>query len=235
MNIIFQLLLATCVVAALYTTASSGDIVNDALDVSFYGLEEPERGTVEETEENAEEEDEMTTVAGPRWGKHRGFGQRGHQGRRHGGQRGGGRVRGNWTTEQKVNHICRAMSSQASSGRNRHHESKLKRLSPEAREQVNNLMAPRKAVMEACCQLTGSERLTCVDNIRNERYERVCNNEEPLCIWAVVFGQQSSDRQKASTEIKDRCCALQDQERYSCFSEARGNYQNRHQSRRRTD
>jgi hypothetical protein len=103
------------------------------------------------------------------------------------------------------------------------------------REQINNVLAPRKAAMEACCQLTGEERMSCVENIKRERYERVCNNEEPLCIWAALKMQRSGERSNSATEIKDRCCALQDQERYTCFTEARGNYQNRHQARRRTD
>jgi len=231
MNIVFQLLLATCLVAGLYAT---GDNVNDALDASFYGLEESVRGTVEDTEQNNEIDEETTTVPSSpssRWNKNRGTGHREHHGRRHGSQHGGGWNHGNWTDEQKINHICRVMSSPSSSSRSRH-ASKMNRLSPETREQINNVLAPRKAAMEACCKLTGSERVSCVDDIKRARYERVCNNEEPLCIWAAMKRQQSSERQTASTEIKDRCCALQDQERFTCFGEARGNYQHRQQSRR---
>jgi len=223
MNVIFQLLLATCLVAGLYATgeASSDDNGSDVLDKGYYGMEELP-GV-----DDATIEDEATTTV-PRRGqgyKHR------HHGSGRNNQRRNRNNRGNWTSEQKIEHICNAIQS-PSNLQSRHFEGKMSRLSPEIRATLTTHLAARKEEMTACCQLDVSEKLGCVDNMRKMRYQRICQNEEPMCIWSSIKGQ-SAERTAQATATKDRCCALQDEERNTCFADVKKNYMRRMRPRSR--
>jgi hypothetical protein len=231
MNIVFQLLLFVCLVAGLHTTVietSPSDSVSDDLDEGYFGLDDSERGPLDDTENDVDVDDEPTTPASrrPNGPRHR---QKHPNGRQRGWHR---QARGNWTAEQKIGHICTAIQSTTPNARSRHLAAKMNRLSPEVREQITSTLAARKQEMTACCQLDAAERLGCVENIRTQRYERVCNNEEPLCIWSTIK-KQSNERSTKLSTIKDRCCALQDQERTTCFTEVRKNYRHPRRSRNR--
>lgn len=230
MNIVLQLLLAICLIAGLHATGDSlPDNVSDDIDDGFFGMDEPgmDRVTVDDAEDDVDDDDDVTTPAPRRGSGHR-HRYRGHHGRQHG-RHGGGR---SGTAEQKIEHICSVIQSASSSRRMRNFAAKLGRLSPEVREQINASLTARKEEMTRCCQLTGEERMQCVADMRKERYERVCNDEEPLCIWSIMK-TQSSERVSKASAIKERCCALQEQERVTCFTGARETYRQNRRSRNR--
>jgi len=101
-------------------------------------------------------------------------------------------------------------------------ERKFSRLSEEQRASIQQIMSGRKAAISTCCQMTGDERQQCAEEVRNARYERVCNGEEALCIWAEMKGD--SRQSAAMSATVERCCASAGQERQTCFTEARSQY-----------
>jgi hypothetical protein len=202
---------------------------SDELEISFYGLDDSEGGetAVEAEEQEAEPTPEFTTAiptGGPWTGRpgRRGHGHhRRHHGRHHGGQTWGGR--GNSSPEAKLNYICNSLQSESSSDRMaRKFQRKFSRLSEEQRASIQQIMSGRKAAISACCQMTGDERQQCAEEVRNARYERVCNGEEALCIWTELKGD--SRQSAAMSAIVQRCCASAGQERQTCFTEARSQY-----------
>lgn len=226
MNIVLQVLLAICLVAGLRARGDSPP-ESDDLDVEFFGIDDSDRGIVDDIEDDANADDDITTPAS-RPGHGRRHRDRQHKGR-HNGRRGPNRW--NWTAEQKIGYICNATQSTVSNARIKF-TTKLNRLNSEVREQITSALAVRKEQMAACCQLAGAQRMQCAHNIRKQRYNRVCNNEEPLCIWSIMK-KQSNERLAKSTATKERCCALQDQERYTCFDAARESYRHNWRSRNR--
>lgn len=231
MNIVFQVFLFVCLVAGLQTTAigsSPSDGVSDNLDEVYFGLDGSDREPDDDTENEVDLDEETTTPVSRRVN-----GLRHRQKHPNGRQRGWHRnARGNWTAEQKIGHICATIQSSMQSARSRKFAAKMNRLSPEVRKQINSTLAARKQEMTACCQLDATERLGCVESIRTQRYERVCNNEEPLCIWSTIK-KQSNERSAKLSAIKDKCCALQDQERSTCFTGVRESYRHTRRSRNR--
>jgi hypothetical protein len=115
-----------------------------------------------------------------------------------------------------MNHVCQHIMSPEQGPKGHHFAHKMSRMTPEAQAALTASLAERKAAMTTCCQLTGDERQTCVDNIRQARYDRVCNNEEPVNIWAMGM-RKSSGQQSRCAAVKERCCALTGAERYTCF------------------
>jgi len=199
----------------------------DELDVDFYGIDDPEGKEAavdsEEPEVGMTTSTAMLSTRGP-WSGRRGQHGR-HHGRHHGGHSGrqhwGGR--GNSSPETKLNYICNSLQSESNGDRlARMFEHKFARLSAEQRATLQQAMAARKAAMSTCCQMIGEERQQCADNMRNERYERVCNGEEALCIWTELKGDASKTAAMSATVA--RCCASTGEERNTCFTEARAQY-----------
>jgi len=202
---------------------------SDELELNFYGLDDTDSSdTVVETEE---QEVESTTTpiptSGPWGGRPGRRGQHRHQGRHHGrhghhGQTHSGR--GNWSPEAKLNHICNSLQAESTSGDRmaRKFQRKFSRLNEEQRASLQQTMAARKAAISNCCQMTGEERQQCAEEVRTARYERVCNGEETLCIWAELMGDSTKTASMSATS--DRCCASTGQDRLTCFTEARSQY-----------
>jgi hypothetical protein len=207
MNIILQLLLATVLVAGIYAGKPE---VNQAevLESVFYGTEE--RGTLEDIETGAED-----------------TGRRGRGGRRGGnGRRGRGRE--NMTPDQKMEFICQNLASAATSPTLRGIMAKLNRMEADVKATISTALSTKKAEMINCCQMAGDDRLTCVEDARLARYDRVCSGTEPLCIWAILKGANHD-----TSSITDRCCALEGTERSSCFIAARAQYKRNARLQRR--
>jgi hypothetical protein len=122
-----------------------------------------------------------------------------------------------------MDHICGAIQSAEISRKERWMTSRLARLAPETRDRLTSLLAARKAEMVQCCQQTGSARVECGETMNRQRYDRVCNQEEPLCIWAAIKGTDTSSSATVTT-----CCASTGQPRYDCFAAARRNYWGQH-------
>jgi hypothetical protein len=124
--------------------------------------------------------------------------------------------------EEKLNYVCSKLAEPNNHWISRFHY-KMARLSEEQRARIQGLMSARKDAMSDCCELTDSaQRLQCSDNMREDRYERVCNGVESLCVWAELKGESSQ-----STEITDRCCTSTGTERVSCFNDAKQQYLSR--------
>jgi len=141
-------------------------------------------------------------------------GRHGH--RRHGRHHRRTHWSGNWTSEEKLNYLCNKLSNPNGDWMSKF-QHKFSRLSDEQKTRVREVMTARQSSTSSCCQLTStSERQQCVDNLRQQRYERVCSGQEPLCIFAEIMGASSQ-----SSATVDRCCALTGQERSTCFTEAR--------------
>jgi len=221
----------------------TAEVSSDELDISFYGIEHtvehPEDDDAplesEETvETEVEPETELTTALPTRGPWTRGQGRRGHRhhGRHHGGHsrrphHSGGR--GSMTPEAKLNYICNSLES-GSDRMARMFQYKMARLTPEQRATAQQMMTARKEAMSECCQMAAEERQQCAENLRNQRYERVCNGEEALCMWAELKGDSSQTAAMSATV--ERCCASTGQERYTCFTEARSQHYRGGSSRR---
>jgi len=240
--IILICLAVTCVHADVIIDASS----DDELDVGFYGIDVPDETdspaepvSVTDAEEDEVQEDEEPTTTprptrrgGSSW-ERGGRGRSNHHSRGHGRhhhRRGGHHWGSNWTSEQKLNFLCNRLESGSSSDwMERKFQHKFSGLTDEQKARVQEVMLARKADMAECCQLTDTEeREQCADNLREMRYERVCNGEEPLQMWAELQGQSSQ-----SSEVVDRCCALPGPDRATCFTEAKHLYFRGHNHRDR--
>jgi len=228
MTVIVQLLLAACLAVGLYAQENQeAEVISSDILESYFGVEEIAAVRVVSAPE-AEGEAVDTTPDTPRGGRGRG----GHGGRRgghhgRGGYRGHrGQSRGNWTSEQKMEHICRAIQSAEVGRKERWMATQLARLEPATRERLTSLLAARKAEMLQCCSLTGSARAECGETMSTQRYDRVCAGTEPLCVWAAIKGSSTSSSDTST------CCASTGQPRYDCFAAARRSYRGRHGSRR---
>lgn len=247
--LLFGLFCFTTVSAAVFETEDV--ITPDELEGPLYGLDDTLPDLDLERIESEEDEEEPLTIPpqvpwsrdreryGPRRhhrhegghhrGRHGGSGHHrgrheGHHGRHHrrphhSGERGSG-----WTEEEKLNHICSFINSPD-------HQSPLNlmmkfsrnsRLSPEISDRRREVMQTRKAAMRECCQQTGTDRMQCAENVRNQRNEMVCAGEEPFCPWPV-FSSDSSNAADIEAAV-DRCCASDGQDRITCFREERGNW-----------
>jgi len=67
---------------------------------------------------------------------------------------------------------------------------KLRRVEPEMREKFQASLTARTTAMSACCQQNGTQGLQCAETVRNQRFTRVCNGEEPLNIWSMLKGKK---------------------------------------------
>lgn len=200
----------------------------DEFDVSFYGFEdENENNAIQapEGEEVVEEEESADTSTLPptiRWSSGRAGRPRhhGHHGIRHRHRRTHHRGVGNWTAEQKLNYVCSKLSSNSNSEWLAKIHRKISRLNDEQKARVEQLMADRKTAISECCQKSSNEeKQQCAESLREARYERVCNGQEPLCIWAEIMGASSHTQ-----TIVDRCCVSTGVERSTCFTDARQEY-----------
>jgi len=217
MNFILQLLLATTLFAGLYCSSVNkvSNPETEVLETNFYGIEDPER--VEEPEEEVV----TTTVSSRRSGgrgrwsnrKQKQRGEHSHHDRTW-------NKRKNYTMEEKLEHVCQSLESHRSRSNSRYVSEKVGRLEPSVREQIARVIANRKERMLECCGLVDAARMECATNFHKERYNRVCNNEEPLCIWVLMKGGASQ-----TTATVEKCCAFQDDERVSCFVTAKSSYQ----------
>jgi len=123
-----------------------------------------------------------------------------------------------------MNYVCSALQSNPSTTAGWMSQ-KLARLSPENREALLAVLETRKTAMRACCLLEGAERTQCVDDMTAERYERVCNNEEPLCIWSSFRqgADQSPNAVTTPSPTVTKCCEFEGTERVQCFNTERAN------------
>jgi len=224
MKLLLQLVLCVTLFAGLYCRRGrqEKEVKNEeteVLEASFYGLDETEREATEE---------ETTTTA---W--RRGGGGRGGKGsgRKHRGQPHHEKM---WqgfkdmTPEQKLDKVCSELESPRSRGHAKHMADKMSRLEPEVRDQITTLIANRKTQMLECCKMEVTERVQCATDYHKERYNRVCNKKEPLCVWALLKGTTSQ-----TSATVDKCCALQGDERVDCFTAARPQFkQNKWQKKK---
>jgi len=224
---VLRLLFALCfvsgtIVADSYAQSSvEASHAGDVLDGSFFGLDDTERDSdMVATEPNADVEPEAvepTTPGAPerRPGHRHRHHSRPHRHHRH------HRPRGALTSEEKLTQVCKALTT-PNNRRERKLNDKLARLTPENRQILTNVLTARKASMRLCCALEGSERTQCVADLTTQRYNRVCANQEPLCVWSV-FRRQPAAAAAAETgtttpsPVLERCCALQGTERNQCF------------------
>jgi len=224
MRLLLQLLLATALFAGLNCSRGDTEVEvsspeAEVLESNFYGIEDPER-EAEDTED-----DTVSTTSMPSrraGGRGRWNGRRhGHRGSHshHNNSRTWSRHR-NYTDEEKLNHVCQFLLSPRNRSESRHMSEKMSRLEPAVRDQITTVLANRKAAMLECCNMVEAERLMCATNYHKARYNSVCNNEEPLCVWSLMKGTTSQ-----STATVDRCCAFQDDERVNCFVAARNSFQ----------
>jgi len=218
MNLILQLVLVATLFAGLNC---GGDLAQDptandseVLEGSFYGIEI--------TQDEPEAESEVTTRSSRRGGE-------GHRRHRHRGHHGHHGFRQNMTAAEKLEKICQTIQSTTPRSHARHMAEKLNRLDPEMKQQITTILTNRKAEMQQCCQLATTEREECAANLQQERYERVCNGEEPMCIWAAMKGITTP----SSDAVLQRCCALEGADRVSCFETARAAYKRSRFSKKR--
>jgi len=250
MKMIIQLLLASCLAVGCLAQQPAQDetipdqtiddiaeaAVDPVLESYFDAIPAPEVIPSERTEgtemiplvpsQSVEDTAAADSPQDTRQGRGRGgYGRRGHHGRGHRGHR--GHSSGNWTSEQKMDHICGALQGPGVSRKERWMAAKLARLAPATRERFTALLAARKTEMLQCCNQTGSERILCVDTMNRQRYDRVCAGEEPMCIWSVIKGTEIR-----SSDTVTSCCASTGEPRYDCFDAARRSYRGRHGRRR---
>jgi hypothetical protein len=235
MAVIVQFLLVSCLAVGLYAQeGQEAEVISSEILESYFGVEEIAAVRIVSAPEGVEVEGGDTTPETPRERGRGGHGGRrgGHHGRGYRGHR--GRSSGNWTSEQKMEHICRATQSAEVGRKERWMAAKLARLEPAARERLTALLAARKTEMQQCCSLTGSARAQCGETMSQQRYDRVCAGEESLCVWAAIRGSTapSSDTSTAPSSDTSTCCASTGQPRYDCFAAARRSYGRRHGSRR---
>jgi len=228
MNLLLQLLLVATLCAGMYCSkkVESKEVSEpEILESSFYGLEDTEQPEVDDTEENL-----TPTTPSPRRGRGgRGKGHSGGRRHKHKGQHAQMWSNKDATDEQKLDHICGALLSDKSHDHHtKYFMKKMERMDPAVKEQFITAMTSRKTHMLKCCKLEESDREQCVTEYHKERYNRVCKNEEPLCVWALMKG--TTDQSSATV---DKCCALQDEERVDCFVSARAAYkQNKWQKKK---
>jgi len=216
MKLIIQLLFVAVFVTVLSAEAdkdkSNGEVDSlDVLDKDFYGIETSE---TDDSDSNSGEEDdreEETTTPGSSRGRgrpshrHRGKGRHNHRAKT---------WRKSMTPEEKFEFICRAIKSKTNFMQSRKMSMKLRRIDPEIKEKFEASFAARTAAMSECCKLNGTEALQCAENIRSQRFTRVCNGEEPLNIWSLLKGKKNSNHH---SEAISTCCELKDEERNACF------------------
>jgi len=228
MKVLFQLLCVAVFVAVVSVQADKPNSDRDSVDVldkDFYGIE----GSEDSDSDSGEEEDsDETTTPVPTRGRgrpsHRSRGGKGRFSHRE------KTWRKTMTPEEKMDYICQSIKSKSNFTQSKRMSMKMRRMDPEVKQKFEAALAARTEAMSQCCILTGTEKTECADNIRSERYNRVCNGEEPLCIWSMLKGKDSSS-QKSETVTK--CCAFQGEERNSCFLTAKqasfsGKYSRRH-------
>jgi hypothetical protein len=230
-RVIFPVLLAVCLAAGLHASQveESADVLPQAGMVeSYLGLDNVAQ---EEAPEPETEEAEGATTpdsTGGRRGGQRGRGSHGRRGHRHH----HGRPSGNWTADQKMDFICRAIESPEARGKARDITSRLERLSADVRANLTSALAARKAEMVACCALAGDARTSCMETLREQRLDRICSGEEPLCIWSAIKQRSSTSSSSSSSSSGlqisqpiaspiSACCDQTGAERASCFSTAR--------------
>lgn len=217
MKVLFQLLFVVVFVAVLSVEADKAKVEDESVDVldqAFYGIETSDNA--EESDSDSGEEEDTTTTTGPVRGRGRGSHGRGR----------GGRInhrvkawRKTMTPDEKFEFVCRAIKSKSSSFRQRKMAIKLRNVDPEVKQKFESALAARTTAMSECCLLgNGTEGIQCAQNIRTERYTRVCNGEEPLCIWSLLKGKGTSTHQ---SETVTKCCKLQGEERSTCFMAAK--------------
>lgn len=200
---------------------------NDVLDQAFYGIDSLE--TDESDSNSGEEEDDETTTPLPT----RGGGRHRFRGKNHRHNHRAKAWRKTMTPEEKFEFICRAIKSKSNFFQSRKMSMKLRRLEPEAREKFQAAISARTTAMSECCLLNSTEGIQCAEIIKNQRYTRVCNGEEPLCIWSLLKGRANSNQH---SETVSKCCELQDEARNTCFQESKqkkmGQYHGRHRKYR---
>jgi len=219
MKLIFQLLFVAVFVAVVTVEADKSNTENESVDVldqAFYGIESTENDETDSGEEDDTEEDTTTLPPGRSRGgrpsyRHRGRGRHNHRA-----------AKGGWrktmTPEEKFESICRAIKTKSNSfWQSKKMSMKMRRVEPEVREKFQTVMTARNTAMSECCLLNGTEAIQCADNIRGQHYTRVCNGEEPLCIWSLLKGRKNTNNQ---SETVTKCCEFQGEERNSCFQSA---------------
>jgi len=210
-------------IAVLCVNAYEPTNSQDELDVDFYGLDAADSvdAPSEESETDEVENDEAAMIDATTLRPFRRPGSHGrreqlYNERRHGRHHRRTHWGGNWTSEEKLNYLCNKLSNPSGDWMSKF-QHKFSRMSDEQKTRMREMMTARQSSMSFCCQLTSTnERQQCVDTLRQQRYDRVCNGQEPLCIFAEMKGTSSQ-----STGTVDRCCALTGQERSTCFTEAR--------------
>jgi hypothetical protein len=220
MKVIIQLLFVAVFLAVLSVEADkpTGETDSiDFLDKDFYGIE----GNDDTDSDSGEEEDsdETTTTLSPRGGRGR-FAHRFRGGKGRHSQRAKS-WRKTMTPDEKLESICQSINSKSTIFQSKKMSMKLRRVDPETKQKVEAYYSARTAAMSECCLLNGPEKMQCAENIRSERYTRVCNGEEPLCIWSLLKGREGLN-QKSETVTK--CCEVQGEERNSCFLAAKQKY-----------
>jgi len=94
------------------------------------------------------------------------------------------------TPEEKFQFICRAITMKTNFLQSKKMSMKLRRVEPEMREKFQASLTARTTAMSACCQQNGTQGLQCAETVRNQRFTRVCNGEEPLNIWSMLKGKK---------------------------------------------
>jgi len=89
----------------------------------------------------------------------------------------------------------------------------LNRMSEEMQREYSEIWYSRRMELSECCAVTDEERLECLDDMRIERYDRVCAGEEELKMKRYI-----KNKVENSTGLETRCCELEDEERYDCFN-----------------
>jgi hypothetical protein len=247
---LLSLLLAACLAAGLHAsqTDESADVLPQADIVESYtGLENvaDEESPEPDTEEGEGATTPDSTSTGGRRG-HRGRGGHGRRGHRHHHH---DRPNGNWTADQKMDFICRAIESPEAGRKARDITARLERLSDDVRANLTSLLAARKAEMVACCALAGDARTSCVETLREQRLDRICRGEEPPCIWSLIKRGSSSSSSSSGRSGRSRsnsgpqisqpiaspisaCCDQTGADRANCFSTARRTAWRQRQSER---
>jgi len=148
-------------------------------------------------------------------------------------QNGGGGpwwANGTTTTDERIAFICDRL--RGAPGHHATHMLDVHHVNGSTRDAMLAIWNRRRTEMLHCCDVD-TDKPGCVREMLAARFDRVCSGAEPVCPWALM-GRQRSTRGPTTADtpvmpgIKERCCAMEDEQRTQCFATGMDTYRRNH-------
>jgi hypothetical protein len=138
-----------------------------------------------------------------------------------------GGVGGPWwangtTTEERIEFICDRLRQ--APGHHANHMLDVHHVDDSTRDAMLAIWNRRRTEMLGCCD-RDADKAGCAREMLEARFDRVCSGEEPICPWALLGRQRAAAAGTSGmSDIKERCCALDGDQRKQCFADVMDNY-----------